>query len=280
VNSNVSSTDTPMSSDIQRWSDELARDPASLAFLELGEALRRDGQIDVALTIVRRGLDRHPDNVDAHNLMARVAIDKRDFVRAAEEWQTVLRLSPDHVGALKGLGYICYQEGRLEDAERYLKHAATRGGDPSVATALESVRRSSGQLSTATVEALAPADPRSLFADLLVDAEQTALLLDESGLVLGGIYLDGDGTDLAHEIGAQLSGISDEAVRTTRHLGIGDWKSIVFETEIAAVAMASTSNKGLLVVAASRATPLGLLRRVLDQCATRAKRWLDDEVTR
>src|SRR5258708_5754896 len=101
VISNVFSTTTPMSSDIQRWSDELARDPASLAFLELGEALRRDGQIDVALTIVRRGLDRHPESVDAHNLMARVAIDKRDFVRAAEEWQSVLRLAPDHVGALK-----------------------------------------------------------------------------------------------------------------------------------------------------------------------------------
>lgn len=269
-----------MSSDIQRWSDELARDPSSLAFLDLGEALRRDGQIDVALTIVRRGLERHPQNVDAHNLMARVAIDKHDFVRAAEEWQTVLRLAPDHVAALKGLGYICYQEGRLEDAERYLNYAATRGAGASVAAALDSVRRSSGELSTATVEALAPSDPQWLFADLLVDAEQTALLLDESGYVLGGLYLDADGTDLAHEIGAQLSGISDEAVRATRHLGIGDWKSIVFETEVASVAMAPTENKGLLVVAASRVTPLGLLRRLLDQCASRARRWLHDGVTR
>jgi tetratricopeptide (TPR) repeat protein len=269
-----------MSSDVQRWSDELARDPASLAFLDLGEALRRDGQVEVALTIVRRGLDRHPENVEAHNLMARVATDKRDFVRAAEEWQTVLRLSPDHIGALKGLGYICYQEGRLEDAERYLNHAATRGGGASVVAALDSVRRYSGEASTATVEALAPSDPQWLFADLLVDAEQTALLLDESGYVLGGLYLDADGTDLAHEIGAQLSGISDEAVRATRHLGIGDWKSIVFETEVASVAMAPTSNQGLLVVAASRATPLGLLRRLLEQCATRARRWLDDGVAR
>jgi tetratricopeptide (TPR) repeat protein len=268
-----------MSSDIQRWSDELARNPASLAFLELGEALRRDGQVDVAFTIIRRGLDRHPQNVEAHHLMARIAVDKQDFVRAAEEWQIVLRLAPDHVGALKGLGYICYQEGRLEDAERYLNHAATRGGGASVAAALDSVRRTSGELSTATVEGLAPSDPQWLFADLLVDAEQTALLLDESGYVLGGLYLDADGTDLAHEIGAQLSGISDEAVRATRHLGIGDWKSIVFETEIASVAMAPTS-KALLVVAASRATPLGLLRRLLDQCATRAKRWLQDGPTR
>jgi tetratricopeptide (TPR) repeat protein len=269
-----------MSSDIQRWSDELARNPASHAFLDLGEALRRDGQIDVAFTIVRRGLDRHPGNVEAHNLMARIAVDRKDLVRAAEEWQIVLRLAPDHVGALKGLGFICYQEGRLEDAERYLNHAATRGGGASVAAALVSIRRTSGEVSTATVETLAPTDPQWLFADVLVDAEQTALLLDESGYVLGGLYLDADGTDLAHEIGAQLSGISDEAVRATRHLGIGDWKSIVFETGIASVAMAPTANKGLLVVAASRATPLGLRRRLLDQCATRAKRWLHEGATR
>jgi len=269
-----------MSSDIQRWSDELARNPASLAFIDLGEALRRDGQIEVAFRIARRGLDRHPANVEAHNLMARVAVDRKDLVSAAEEWQMVLRLAPDHVGALKGLGFICYQEGRLEDAERYLNHAASRGGGPSVTAALDSIRRTSGELSTATVEALAPSDPQWLFADLLVDAEQTSLLLDESGYVLGGLYLDADGTDLAHEIGAQLSGISDEAVRATRHLGIGDWKSIVFETEIASVAMAPTSNKGLLVVAASRATPLGLLRRLLDQCAARATRWLHDGATR
>jgi tetratricopeptide (TPR) repeat protein len=270
----------PVSNDIQRWTDELARDPGSLAFLELGEALRREGQIDVALTIVRRGLDRHPGHVDAHSLMARIAIDKRDFARAAEEWQTVLRLSPDHVGALKGLGYVSYQEGRLEEAERYLNQAATHGGGAAVAAALDSVRRASEELSPATIAAPAPSDPQWLFADLFVDAEQTALLLDESGFVLGGVYLDADGIDLAHEIGAQLSGISDEAVRATRHLGIGDWKSIVFETEVAAVAMAPSANKGLLVVAASRATPLGLLRRLLDQCARRSRCWLETGATR
>ena len=48
-----------MISDIQRGSDELAHNPASLAFIDLGEALRRDGQIEVAFRIARRGLDRH-----------------------------------------------------------------------------------------------------------------------------------------------------------------------------------------------------------------------------
>jgi predicted regulator of Ras-like GTPase activity (Roadblock/LC7/MglB family) len=93
--------------------------------------------------------------------------------------------------------------------------------------------------------------------------------------VLGGLYLDPDGHDLAQEIGAQLSGISDEVVRAMRHLDIGDWRSIVFETEAAVVAMAPAPHATLLVVATSRATPLGLMRRLLDRCAARAAGWLD-----
>ena len=114
-----------MADDIRRWSDELARDPASLVFLQLGEALRRQGQLDVALKIALRGLERHPTNAEAHDLVARIAVDRRDFARAFDEWEAVLRLDPHHLGAMKGLGYVCFQQGRFADAERYL---GQRGG--------------------------------------------------------------------------------------------------------------------------------------------------------
>ena len=44
-----------MSDEIRRLSDELAREPASLVFLPLGEALRRQGQTDFALKVARVG---------------------------------------------------------------------------------------------------------------------------------------------------------------------------------------------------------------------------------
>jgi len=118
-----------------------------------------------------------------------------------------------------------------------------------------------------------------LFADLLMDDGQTALLLDESGYVLGGLYVDSRGVDVGQDVGAQLSGISEEIVRSTRHLGLGDWRSLTFETEAAVVAMSPTSHQGLVVVAASRSTPLGLLRRVLERCVDRASRWLDEALS-
>ena len=260
--------------EIRQWSEELARDPASLVFLQLGEALRRQGQTDVALKVAMRGMERHPSSVDAHDLMARIAVDRREFERAISEWETVLRVAPEHLGAMKGLGYVSFQQGRLDDAERYLSGAAAQGAGDDVTAALDTVRRSSVDVVAAAPDASVPTDSQWLFADLLVEEQQTALLLDTNGYVLGGLYLDPDGKDLAQEIGAQLSGISDEVVRSMRHLDIGDWRSIVFETEAAVVAMAPAPHASLLVVAASRATPLGLLRRLLDRCAVRAASWL------
>jgi len=261
--------------EIRQWSEELARDPASLVFLQLGEALRRQGQTDVALKIAMRGMERHPSNADAHDLMARIAVDRREFDRAISEWETVLRVKPEHLGALKGLGYVSFQQGRLDDAQRYLSGAAAQGAGNDVTAALDTVRRSSVETVAAVPEPTTATDSQMLFADLLVEEQQTALLLDTNGYVLGGLYLDPDGKDLAQEIGAQLSGISDEVVRAMRHLDVGEWRSIVFETEAAVVAMAPAPQASLLVVAGSRATQLGLLRRLLERCAGRAASWLE-----
>jgi predicted regulator of Ras-like GTPase activity (Roadblock/LC7/MglB family) len=272
-----------MADEIRRWSDELAREPGSLVFLQLGEALRRQGQLEIALKIALRGLERHPHNVDAHDLVARIAVDRRDFGRAFEEWESVLRLDPEHVGAMKGLGYLCFQYGRFADAEWYLGRAAVGGGGSDVTSALETVRRTSGGFVASDVpdgpdgpevdEAM-PTDPQWLFADLLVDDGQTALLLDGNGYVLGGLYVDQDGNDLSQEIGAQLSGISDEVRRAAKHLDVGEWRSITFETQVAVVGMAPAADQSLLVVAASKLTPLGLLRRLLERCTERSARWL------
>jgi tetratricopeptide (TPR) repeat protein len=265
--------------DIRRWSEELARDPSSLVFLQLGEALRRQGQLEVALKIALRGLDRHQRNVAAHDLVARIAVDRRDFARAFVEWELVLKIQPDHVGAMKGLGYLCFHQGRLEEAEQYLNKAAAGGAASDVRNALNMVRRTSGGVSLSTVESAAPPpspanDPQYLFVDQLLDEGQTALLLDASGYVLAGVYLDVDGKNVSADIGAQLSGISDEVRRSTRHLDIGDWTAITFETHAAVVAMAPVAPDNLIVIAASRATPLGLLRRLLDRCSAFAAEWL------
>ena len=287
-----------MADEIRRLSDELARDPSSMAFLTLAEALRRRGQTDVALKVALRGLERHPHNADAHDLLARVAVDQGDLQRAFDEWDMVLRFAPSHIGARKGMGFVCFQQGRTAEAERYLSEAAT--GDPddqTIATALAHIRAGGAPpaampansmapsvapapITTAAARTSAPAisrpSPRMLFADLIGDAEQTVLLLDKDGFVLAGLYVDADGADVAEEIGAQLSGVSEEARRAMRHLGLGDWQSITFETEAATIAMAPAPRDALLLVAAARERPLGLVARLRESAVRRAAEWMEE----
>jgi predicted regulator of Ras-like GTPase activity (Roadblock/LC7/MglB family) len=214
--------------------------------------------------------------------------------RAFDEWDMALRIDPRHIGAMKGLGFACFQLGRFEDAERYLAMAAEHGAGDAQG-ALATVRRSTGVMvpvdgGNGSV-ARTPVRPGLLFADLLSDAGEAAMLLDEDGLVLAGAYPTAEGADLAQEIGAELSGISDEARRATRHLDIGAWRAIVFETDDAVIAMTpaaapeasdveSQGRQELVLLAASRATPLGLVRRLLDRCAERARIWRDAEAHR
>lgn len=299
-----------MSDVVRRLSEELARDPSSLVFLPLGETLRRQGQLDVALKVALRGLERHEHNPEAHDLLARIAVDRGELDRAYDEWDMVLRLAPDHPGARKGMGFVRFRQGRLDEAERLLAEALESGGsDSSVAGALVHVRAalaageepatrhldgtddSGARLDTTADDAPAarPAegpgrfeaarqarrgDARLLFGDLLDDGEQTALLLDASGLVVAGAYVAADGHDVAQEVGAELSGVSDEARRAMRHLDLGEWNAIVLETANAIVAMAPAPQDGLLVVAAARTTPLGLVRRQLERLGRRAVTWL------
>jgi tetratricopeptide (TPR) repeat protein len=300
--------------EIRRWSDELARDPSSMIFLKLGEALRRRGQVDLAHKVALRGLERRPHNADAHDLLARISVDRAEMQRAFDEWDMVLRLAPGHAGALKGLGFVCFQEGRLDEAERYLAQALEADEeDSSIASGLAYVRQklrrrkelgeaagaggaargdggsaapppepdATPAMAAAGVAAAPPTrgdDPRSLFAPDLGDGGHAALLLDASGLVLAGAYLiaapAGGTQDIAPEMGAELSGVSDEARRAMRHLALGDWTSIVFETEAATVAMAPVAGDGLAVVASDRITPLGLVRRMLDRVSQHAVDWL------
>jgi predicted regulator of Ras-like GTPase activity (Roadblock/LC7/MglB family) len=268
-----------MADEVRLWSDELARDPSSLVFLPLAETLRRQGQLDLARKVASRGLERHPQNPDAHDQLARIHADRGDLPAAFDEWAMVLRLVPGHVGAIKGMAFIRFQQGRLEEAEGLLLQAQTGVEDADISAAIDTVRKSGAIVPVQLTTAEMSADPRLLFVDILAN-DQTAIMLDKDGLVLAGAYYAADGRDVAEDVGATLSGVSGEALRATKHLALGDWRSIVFETEAAVVSLAPApaygglAVGGLIVLAAAPATPLGLLKRLLDRCIARATAWL------
>ncbi|MGH7501165.1 MAG: tetratricopeptide repeat protein [Longimicrobiales bacterium] len=133
---------TPAPADLQRWSEELARNPASLAFLPLARAYRRLGRRDLAVQLCLRGLEHHPTHVEAHALLALLHFESGDRARAADEWATVLRLKPGNFEALRGMGFRYLEQNEIAKARNHLERAALiRPEDATVQEALRLIRQ-------------------------------------------------------------------------------------------------------------------------------------------
>ena len=102
-----------MTDDIRALTARLADEPSSLAFLELGEALRRRGQLEAAYKVARGGLSRYPGLADAHDLLGRILGDQGDLAGAFDAWADALRFDPMRSGALKGIGFLYYRAGNI-----------------------------------------------------------------------------------------------------------------------------------------------------------------------
>lgn len=117
-------------------------------------------------------------------------------------------------------------------------------------------------------------DARTLFAEILGDADLTALLLDSAGTHLGGSFLDGDGREIGGQIGSALAGVGAEVGRAMRHLELGAWRALVIETTEATIALAPVGGESIVLIAASAVEPHGLVRRILSRSAVRAEQWM------
>ena len=271
-----------MADDIRALSTQLAGDPQSLVFLRLGEALRRKGQLEAALRVAMNGLERHPHLADAHDLYARVLTDKHDYERAFDEWDMAVRIAPKHTGALKGLAFLYFKVGDLAQAEAHLETALkVEPDDPSIAQAIAMVRGGiSPPAPTSTPapeQVAAPAsalDESRVFAGL-EGANEGLLLIDGAGRVLGGALKDRAGVDVTDSVAAYLAGVSQEAARTAKLLGLGAWNGLSAEGQQGNVHLSHPTPESLLLMVRERGTPLGRLAILAQRATTMARRWLE-----
>lgn len=276
-----------MAEDIRALSAQLAQDPQSLVFLRLGEALRRKGQLDAALRVAVNGLERHPHLADAHDLYARVLTDKHDYERAFDEWDMAVRIAPNHTGALKGLAFLYFKVGDLAQAELHLEAARkVEPDDPSIDQAFEMIRGGLRPPSRTPApapepQATAPTaasglDEARVFAGL-DGANEGLLLVDGSGRVLGGALRDRGGSDVTDTVAAYLAGVSQEAARTAKLLGLGAWSGLSAEGHNGSVHLGHPTPEALLLVVRERGMPLGRLSILAQRATALARRWLERE---
>jgi len=264
-----------MTDHIEAKTEQLTRDPTSLVFLELGEALRRRGRLEAAVRVALTGVERHPDLLDAHDLYARVLADVGDFARARETWAGVLARDPRHLGALKGLGFLYYWAGDLDSALDHLEDAlATDPTDQSVVQALMTVRAAAQEEPAQDTSDTEEPDP--VFAGL-DGAERGILLVDDRGRILGGRLQSLAGTDVSDRAAAYLAGATQEAERTARLLELGTWQSIVAEGQGGNIHVSAPTQTSLLLIVRDRGVPAGRLSMLAQRAAHAARRWLEGQ---
>lgn len=271
-----------MTEDIKSLSAQLAQDPMSLVFLRLAELLRQRGQLDAAHRVALSGLERHPHLADAHDLYARILADKGEYERAFDEWDMAVRIAPSHIGALKGLAFLYFKVGDVDQAVKHLETARRHmPDDPGIAQALAVVR--GGQPAKAALDqepaaasSAAPLEDARVFAGL-EGAQEGLLLLDSAGRVLGGALRNPAGDDVTDKVAAYLAGVSQEAARTAKLLGLGTWTGLATEGAQGHVHLAQPTPNALLLVVRDRATPMGRLAIVAQRAAHAARRWLEQQ---
>jgi tetratricopeptide (TPR) repeat protein len=266
-----------MADEIKTLSAQLAQDPDSLVFLRLGELLRHKGQLDTAHRVALTGLQRHPHLADAHDLYARILADKHDYERAFDEWDMTLRIAPGHVGALKGLAFLYFKVGDIGQAAAHLEEARRQAPDDAgIAQALALARGAAAAELAPPPAAAAPLEEARVFAGL-EGADEGLLLLDASGRLLGGALKDRDGRDVADAVAAYLAGVSQEAARTAKLLGLGRWTGLAAEGQHGHVHLAPPTGDALLLLVRDRAVPMGRLAIIAQRAALAARRWLEQQ---
>lgn len=294
-----------MSEDIRTLTTRLAEEPTSLAFLELAEALRRRGQLEAAGKVARGGLGRYPGLAGAHDLMARILSDQGDLAGAFDAWADALKVDPMHTGALKGIAFLYFRAGDAVAAIDHLQRAAEADpDDESIAQALARVRRESRGMAHRTTLAPPPApspppvpprapppapdpapamvveappvgrpDPSSPFAEL--EGGHSLVLVDANGLRLAGGLPSPGGDETGDRVAAQLAGVSREAARATRLLGLGSWQLITVESPDAHFVLVRPTGETVLLAAREPSLPMARVALVAERAARAAKSWLE-----
>jgi tetratricopeptide (TPR) repeat protein len=274
--------------DIRRLTARVAEEPTSLAFLELGEALRRRGQLDAAYKVARGGLARYPALADAHDLVARILGDQGDLAGAFGAWVEALRFDPMKIGALKGIAFLYFRAGDIPAALDHLQRAAEIDpDDESIIQGIARIRQSAQAEAPASV----PAQGNDYAPDAAALAESSAgqgvfrsdsemgdhgsMLVDSNGLRLAGSILGPGKEEVGDRVAAELAGVAREAARTSRLLGLGVWQAIAVEAPDSNLFLVAPTPDTLLLTIGEASLPMARLALVADRGARDAREWLE-----
>ncbi len=134
----VAAEDLAVAGAIRRYEERLAKDPTSLAFAPLADLYRKAGRSREAVRLCRDGLGRFPQYNTARLILAKALLDSGDPEGALAEVKATLEKSPRDAEAHRLASELHRRAGRLDEAQRHLRHAVKLDpGDRESRTLLE-----------------------------------------------------------------------------------------------------------------------------------------------
>ena len=125
-------------SEIEKLERQYADNPAQY-FAPLADAHRKAGNIDLALDVVRTGLEKRPTYVSAHIVLGRCLLAQKNDAEAAKVFEHVLQLDAENIIALRILGEVAERTQNITGALGWLKRLLEV--DPMNDDAQEAIKR-------------------------------------------------------------------------------------------------------------------------------------------
>jgi predicted regulator of Ras-like GTPase activity (Roadblock/LC7/MglB family) len=100
------------------------------------------------------------------------------------------------------------------------------------------------------------------------------MLVDGNGLRLNGTLRSPSNEDVGDRVAAELAGVSKEASRTSRLLGLGTWQAIAVESPEGNLFLVAPTPDTLLLTVRDASLPLARLGLIAERAARDAREWL------
>jgi FimV-like protein len=112
---------TGLESSIKKYTEQLAQDPKSRAFVPLSDAYRQCGRCEEAIAVAKEGLSHHPTYVSGKISLARAYFENGDIDLAFGLLEEVLETSPDNLLANRIFAEVSFHKKSYAQAKTALE---------------------------------------------------------------------------------------------------------------------------------------------------------------
>ena len=101
------------------------------------------------------------------------------------------------------------------------------------------------------------------------------MLVDGKGLRLHGTLRSPANEEVGDRVAAELAGVSKEAARASKLLGLGNWQAIAVEAPEGNLYMLAPTPNTILLTVRDSSVPMARLGMAAERAAREAREWLE-----